>query len=52
MDDPGVYLAKLSAFSRLLRAEGLSVSPRETADAGKILTVIGFADRQQVKTAS
>lgn len=51
MADPGVYLAKLSAFSRLLRAEGLSVSPRETADAGKILSIIGFADRQQVKTA-
>lgn len=51
MTDPGVYLAKLSAFSRLLRLEGLPVSPRETADAGRILSIIGFADRQQVKTA-
>lgn len=51
MADPGVYLAKLSAFSRLLRLEGLTVTPRDTADAGKILSIIGFADRQQVKTA-
>ena len=51
MADTGVYLEKLSAFSRLLRLEGLSVSPRETADAGKILSILGFADRQQVKTA-
>ena len=51
MADPGVYLAKLSAFSRLLRQEGLTVTPKDTADAGRILTVIGFADRQQVKTA-
>lgn len=51
MADPGVYLAKLSAFSRLLRLEGLTVTPRDTADAGRILSIIGFADRQQVKTA-
>ncbi len=51
MDDPGVYLEKLSYFSRMLRLEGLSVSPKETADAAQILTVLGFADRSQVKTA-
>lgn len=51
MADTGVYLAKLSAFSRLLRLEGLTVTPRDTADAGRILSIIGFADRQQVKTA-
>ena len=51
MTDPGVYLEKLSAFGRMLRREGLMVSPKEIADAADILTVIGFEDRQQVKTA-
>lgn len=51
MDDPGVYLEKLSAFSRMLRLEGLSVSPQETADACELLTVLGLEDREQVKTA-
>lgn len=50
MADPAVYLEKLSAFSRMLRLEGLSVSPGETADAGQILTVLGFDSREQVKT--
>lgn len=51
MADPGVYLEKLSAFSRMLRLEGLSVSPKETADASWILITLGLEDRQQVKTA-
>ena len=51
MADPGVYLEKLSAFSRMLRLEGLSVSPRETADASQILIALGLEDREQVKTA-
>ena len=51
MVDPSVYLEKLSAFSRMLRLEGLSVSPKETADASQILVVLGFEDRQRVKTA-
>ena len=51
MDDPGVYLEKLSAFSRMLRLAGLSVSPKETADAADILIVLGLSDREQVKTA-
>ena len=51
MAEPGVYLEKLSAFSRMLRLEGLSVSPKETADASQILISLGFADREQVKTA-
>ncbi len=51
MAEPSVYLEKLSAFSRMLRLEGLNVSPQETADAGQILTVLGFDDREQVKTA-
>lgn len=51
MAEPDVYLEKLSAFSRMLRLEGLSVSPKETEDAGKLLIVLGMEDRQRVKTA-
>ena len=51
MADPAVYLEKLSAFSRMLRLEGLPVSPNETADACRILISLGFAEREQVKTA-
>lgn len=50
MDD-GVYLEKLSAFSRLLRLKGLTVGSAETADAAQVLTTLGLADRQTVKTA-
>ncbi len=51
MADAGVYLEKLSAFSKLLRQEGLSVSPQETGDAGRILVALGLEDKEQVKTA-
>ena len=51
MADPGVYLEKLSAFSRMLRLEGLAVSPRETEDASRLLIGLGMADRELVKTA-
>ena len=51
MGEPQVYLEKLSAFSRMLRFHGLIVSPQETADAARLLTVLGFSDREQVKTA-
>lgn len=51
MAEPIIYLEKLSDFSRLLRLKGLSVSPKETADAAQMLTVLGMADREQVKTA-
>lgn len=51
MAEPNVYLEKLSAFGRLLRMKGLSVSPKETGDAAEILTVLGLSDREQVKTA-
>lgn len=51
MTDPGVYLAKLSAFSRLLRGKGLPIGPGETADAARILTELGLEDRERVKTA-
>lgn len=51
MADTGVYLEKLSAFSRMLRMEGLAVGPGETEDACRILISLGLAEREQVKTA-
>ena len=51
MGDPAVYLEKLSTFSRMLRLQGLPISPKETADASQILIHLGLADREQVKTA-
>ena len=51
MAEPGVYLEKISAFSRMLRLEGLPIGPQETADACKLLTEIGFSDRKTVKVA-
>ena len=51
MVEPGVYLEKLSAFSRMLRLEGLAVSPKETEDASRLLITLGLSDRAQVKTA-
>ena len=51
MGEPDVYLEKVSAFSRMLRLEGLPVSPKETEDACKILIGLGFEDRETVKTA-
>ncbi len=51
MGDPAVYLEKLSAFSRMLRLQGFTVSPEETADASRILIDLGLEDRERVKTA-
>ena len=51
MAEPEVYLEKLSAFSRMLRLEGLSVSPKETEDASRLLVALGMEDRERVKTA-
>ena len=51
MAEPEVYLEKLSAFSRMLRLEGLAVSPKETEDASRLLITLGLEDRQRVKTA-
>lgn len=51
MVEPAVYLEKLSAFSRMLRLDGFAIGPQETADAAQLLTVLGFEDREQVKTA-
>lgn len=51
MDEGGVYLGKVSAFSRMLRMEGLSVGYQETMDACRVLIAVGMEDRRQVKTA-
>ena len=51
MAEPGVYLEKISAFSRMLRLEGLPIGPQETADACRLLTEIGFEDRETVRIA-
>ena len=51
MVEPQVYLEKLSAFSRMLRLDGFAIGPQETADAARILTVVGMEDKEQVKTA-
>ena len=49
--EPDVYLEKLSAFSRMLRLQGLAVSPKETEDASRLLIALGLDDRERVKTA-
>ena len=51
MAEPDVYLEKLSSFSRMLRLQGLSVSPKETEDASRLLITLGLEDRERVKTA-
>ena len=51
MVEPDVYLEKLSAFSRMLRFQGLAVSPKETEDASRLLITLGLEDRGKVKTA-
>ena len=51
MADPDVYLEKLSAFSRMLRLQGLAVSPKETENASRLLIALGLDNREQTKTA-
>ena len=51
MAEPTVYLEKLSVFARMLRLEGLTVGPQETADASQVLIALGLEDRETVKTA-
>lgn len=51
MAEPGVYLEKLSLFARMLRLEGLTVGPQETADASQVLITLGLEDRARVKAA-
>ena len=49
MVDPSVYAEKLSVFSRMLRLEGLPVSPKETGDAMEVLLMLDLTDRGLVK---
>ena len=51
MLDTTVYLDKLALFGRILRQEGMFVSPAETEDACRILLELGFSDRETVKAA-
>lgn len=51
MDDPQVYLDKLSGFARILRQNGINATHQETADACSILLKLGFEDRDTVKLA-
>lgn len=51
MADPAVYLEKLAVFAEMLRREGLTVGPQETADASQLLIVLGLENREQVRAA-
>ena len=51
MTDPSVYTRKISAFCRMLRMEGITAGPQETADACRILIALGMEERGTVKTA-
>ncbi len=51
MLDTEVYLEKLALFGRLLRQQGMEVSPKENADACSILLSLDMSDRETVKTA-
>lgn len=44
-------VGKISNFVNFLRAQGLAVGIRETEDALKALTLVGFDDRNAVRTA-
>ena len=46
-----IYLEKLSAFGRMLRAEGLNVGPKDTEDGARLLAAMDLQNREQVKTA-
>ncbi len=49
--ESGIYVEKITIFSRMLRNEGLTLGPQETADACQVLLTLGLEDREQVKTA-
>ena len=51
MLDYEVYLEKLAVFGRLLREQGLDVTPAETADAARVTIDLGAQDREVLKTA-
>ena len=45
------YVEKLTAFSALLREEGITAGPQETADACEILSAMDLCDRSSVRDA-
>ena len=45
------YVEKLTAFSALLREEGITAGPQETADACTILASLDLSDRSTVRDA-
>ena len=47
----GAYIEKLSAFSALLREDGITAGIQETADACTILSVMDLQDRSAVRDA-
>ena len=47
----GAYIEKLSAFSALLREEGITAGIQETADACTILSMMELGDRKTVRDA-
>ena len=51
MADGRIFVEKISAFARLLRAEGMAIGTAETADALQVLVSLGLEDRELVKTA-
>lgn len=51
MDDHKVYLEKMTAFARMLRLEGIAVSPQETADACRLLLALGLEDKGLLRQA-
>ena len=46
-----VYVEKLTLFSAVLREEGITAGPQETADACTILSTMDLADRSTVRDA-
>ena len=49
--DENAYVEKLTEFSALLRQEGLTVGPQESADACAVLEAFGLHDRETVRDA-
>lgn len=45
------YVEKLTAFSALLRQEGITAGPRETADACTVLSTLDLSDRSTMRDA-
>ena len=46
-----IYVERITAFSALLRQDGITAGPQETADACTILSSMDLSDRESVKNA-